>query len=1111
MPELLSSKLSPPYAGTTLIERPRLVNLIARGETRKATLLTAPAGYGKTALMRQLAAHIGKPLVWYQLDEYDNDPALFLQYLVAGIQRHIPGFGAEILHLIAQGDIATRQRLLVIALVNSLAEQASSGMVIALDDYHLIHNPLINNFVLSLLNSLPAGVHVIIATRTALPFSICRLSLQGLITSFDMEALRFSRQEIAAFLSINCPGISEKAIEMLEHKTNGWPIALGLAGESPFTLNGFLVGKDTQKVYDFLATEVFDRQPQAIQEFLLATGVLEVMTPTFCDRLLARTDSDQVLNYLKEQQLFLIPLAGQQKAYRYHHLFRDFLQNRLGNKRQALQKRAGELAREAGEPDQAIEYFMAAGSHADVLSLIKEASPGLFRRGCWQTVARWLKPLTKHIPADPWLCLFQAKIEAHRGLLDEAEMWAMQAATQFAENNEEEGLKETRLLQARILRGRGRHADSLNLLEQISPQAANVHNDCRFDLAMEKSLSLFFTGNFDEAEKVLSTSYAAAQQNGDTYAVVYALEGLGNIYYVQGNYSKALQAYRRAADLLPERVVPSFYMQDNIPAILQDWGELEQAMEHAKRSVAVRETFGFTEALPSAYAQLASLYTDRSEWELAEKYYNQAILLIREHNGDRFFLALNLVLLAQCLGLQNRWIEARVKAEEALSEARRLSGMALLVCQVVSSPIFAKTGSIREAKEMGLTAINQLEQIGFKKALCYGYTFQAWLYLAQGEMGPAREYTRKSLQLAAKLNDVQTFLTHHATLYPVLKLGLVEGIEVTFIQRILIRLGERALPLLLELADHQEAIVRLQAIAPLIEIGGTQAKNAVRSLLSDTDSEVRQAAWLATPRLDITTNLGDYSATTGKCLHFVTLGIFRLFKQGTEVSDLNWRTAKTRDLLAYLVHVEEPVSKERILEDLWPEDKPDNANAIFHTTLYYLRQFLDKIGYPNSILYSGKRYQLRPDFFSCDRQKFQNLLSAGLHKNIAPEESVIHLEEAVKLYNGDYLEQLDYLWLIPCQENLRRCYVKARISLAKYYLHIGEDAKAISHLQFAEDVDPLGEEIHTLLMTAYARQGNKPAIKTQYEKFKNLWHKELGLSPSPEIRDLFLKLNDLGS
>lgn len=407
---------------------------------------------------------------------------------------------------------------------------------------------------------------------------------------------------------------------------------------------------------------------------------------------------------------------------------------------------------------------------------------------------------------------------------------------------------------------------------------------------------------------------------------------------------------------------------------------------------------------------------------------------------------------------------------------------------------------------MGLAAIMLLEQIGFKKALCYGYTFQAWLCLAQGETGPAKEFTRKSLELASKLNDVQIYLTHHATLYPVLKMGLEEGIEVTFIHRILIRLGERTLPLLLELSDHKMAEVRQRTIAPLIEIGGTQAKKAVRLLLSDPDPEVRQAAWLAAPRLDITTNLGKYTAATRKLMYFVTLGQFRLFTHGTEVTNINWRTSKTRDLLAYLVHSEEPVSKERILEDLWPDTNPDNTTALFHTTLYYLRQVLDKIGYPDSILYSGKRYQLRTEDFSCDRQKFQNFLSAGLHKNVPPEESAIHLEEAVKLYHGNYLEQLDYLWLIPYQENLRRCYVNARINLAKYYLDTGEHPKAIAHLQIAEDIDPLGEDIHTLLMTAYARQGNKTAIKIQYRKFENIWRKELGLPPSPPIRDLYLKL-----
>lgn len=1107
MPEIMTSKLLPPYAGTSLIERPRLLELLSQAQKRKAAILAAPAGYGKTVLMVQLTATINKPLVWYQLDDYDNDPAVFMQYLVAGIQQHYPDFGKEVTPLVAQGSMAARLRLLVTAVVNGLEKQASRGVVIALDDYHVITDPVIHSFIQELLHHLPASVQIVIASRTAPPLLLSRLNLLGEVCAVGPEELRFTRQEIGVFLSRSRGEIADESIETLERKTAGWPTALRLLGNSSSTVADFQTNHGTQKIYDYLAAEVFGRNPEKVRAFLLGTSVLEEITPVFCDLLLERMDSREMLEFLEKQQLFLIPLAGRRQAYRYHDLFREFLQDRLGPERQALLRRAGLLARQAGELESAVEYLTAAGANEETLDVIKEAGNQAFDNGQWQTVARWLAPLSvEALAADPWLALYKAKVEVYRGRLDEAESWVNEASALFTVSGEQAGLAESKLLQARIMRCWGHYANSLELLEQTMQQMSGEEIARRFDLTMEKSLCLLINGQLNEAEAVLTAALAAAKLRNDNYVMAHLLEGLANVYGVQGKYSQSLRIYQKAAEISPKQVLPSYYMADFISFIYLDWGEWERALDYAKRNVAIKENFGLTEALPSAYHQLATVYSSRGELELAEKYFTRAISLLQENNGERFHLAISLIHQADCLSRQGRCIEARIKAEEALTEARPQSGIALAVCRAMAAVIFFQIRDTREGKELLAAATKDFERMGLRRGRGFVYSFHALLYCNEGNIVAAREWAEKAFSELAGFNCQQIFLDHYTMLQPVLKLGLENGYEVSFVQRVLVRLGEQALEPLACLAGHADPEVRRRTIAPLTEIGGPQAEDAIRCLAEDADREVRQMARLAAQRLGILVVAENPLEAAPTPLQIVTFGLFRVYLGATGEGVANWRTAKTRDLLAYFCHHREPVCKEEILEDLWPDLDLESATGIFHTTLYYLRQFLDKAGCREAILYGGRRYQLRPGSFSSDRQQFEELVAAGLRSAPDPETAAGRLEKAVNLYCGHYLGDMDYLWPIPDQEKLKHACIEARMRLAGYYLEVPDFTRAINHLQTVEEYNPFDEEVHGLLMTAYARQGNRPAVKKQYQKLEAVLKDELGLSPSRAIRDLCRKL-----
>lgn len=1106
MPEIIASKLLPPYAGTNLIERPRLLELL-RNQQRKATIIAAPAGYGKTVLMVQLAAACKKPLVWYQVDDYDNDPAVFMQYLIAGIQQHDPDFGTDVTPIVAQGNMTARLRLLVTAVVNGLEKQVSRGLVIALDDYHAITEPVIHSFIQELLYHLPSGIQIMIASRTTPPLPLSRLNLLGEVCAVGAEELRFTYQEIGAFMALSCGEITDTTIKILEDKTAGWPAALRLLGNASSAAAGLPPNHGAQKIYDYLAAEVFNRQPETVRAFLLGTAVLEEITPAFCDLLLARTDSREMLDFLEKQQLFLIPLAGKKQAYRYHDLFREFLQDRLGPESQALLRLAGLLARQAGELESAVEYLTAAGAPEETLDVIKAAGKQAFDKGQWQTVARWLEHLSAAALADePWLALYQAKVEVCRGRLDEAESWVNEAAALFIVSGEHAGLAESKLLQARIMRCRGHYANSLALLEQTMRQMSREEIAHRFDLTMERSLCLLLNGQLNEAEAVLTAALAAAKLRNDNYMIAHLLEGLANVYSVQGKYSQSLRSYQKAAEISPKQVLPSYYMADFISFIYLDWGECEQALDYAKRNVAIKEKFGLTDALPPAYHQLATVYSSQGELQLAEKYFTRAISLLQENNGERFHLAISLIHQADCLFRQGRCIEARIKAEEALAAAGPQSGIALAICQAMSAVIFFQIGDTREGKELLAAATRDFEHMGLRRGRGFVYSFHALLCFNEANIVAAREWAEKAFGELAGFNCQRFFLDHYIMLQPVLTLGLENGYEVSFVQRVLVRLGEQALEPLACITVHADPEVRCRAIAPLAEIGGPQAEDIICRLTEDSNREVRRLAHLAGQRLGILAVAETSFETVPTLLQVVTFGQFRVCLGATGESVTNWRTAKTRDLFVYFCHRREPVSKEEILEDLWPDLDVESATGLLHTTLYYLRQLLDKAGCREAIRYNGRRYQLRPGSFSCDRQQFEELAQAGLRFATDPETSAVRLEQAVSLYCGHYLGDMDYSWLIPDQEKLKHSCIQARMRLASYYLEAQDYSRAIAHLQTVEEYSPFDEEVTGLLMTAYARQGNRSAVKRQYQKLEAVLKNELGLLPSRAICDLCRKL-----
>lgn len=1104
MQPVLLTKLSPPRIGKGIIDRPRLTNLLSDVTERKLTLLIAPAGYGKTVLALQLAKASNLPLIWYHLDSLDNDPAVFLQYLITGIGRQIPDFSQEALRAVAQGNIETRLRLLTAVFVNLLIPHSNLDFIIVFDDFHEITEPVIHKFVAEFLKYLPDNIHIIITSRSAPPFELSQLKLSDEVLTIDADQLSFTRPEIAAFLSQRGLAADEELIQQLEIQTSGWPAALTLTNPGGSNLRP---AQNKTAIYNYLAAEVFERQPESVRSFLLATSVLKEISPGFCDRLLERNDSRQILEYLEKQQL-LVPLDDEECKFRYHQLFQSFLLDRLGPERQPLLLKAADLLRQANQLDQAIEYLIQADSgESEALAEMIKAAGGLeLQRLRWHTVSRWLNSLgPEMINQNPWLCYYQAQIELYKWRLESAVKWLDQAAANFEALRDQRGLLETNFLRSKLFRMQSKYSLSLELLHQIETQIPPAELTRRYDIFMEKILSTALSGRLQETEDLINKALSMAEISHDPHITAILLVIMGTLSFLRGDYPKALQIYKQGGELVKGPTLPGYFSQETTPIIYQDWGELDKALEFAKIAVDLKETYELYETLPSAYFQLAGVYLEREEYRLAEKYYQKAIMMVKVGQNEHFALALSLSDLARCLSLQQRNSEALVFAEEALEEGKLDSGLAQLYSSGVCTPIFVKSGMVEKGESLLKQTIPALEEIGYRKSLCTAYATMAWINILKEQPEAAESYLVKSLQIASRMNLIQPFISGYYYWEAVLGLALKKGIETTFIQRILSRLGKRALPLLQSLANDADASVRLRVLLPLSEIIDPIAQKIFQSLLDDPEPEVRRAAaiiWGKNPRNE---GLSKTSPQFTPPLRLSLLGPFRVYLNGREISAENWRSIKARDFLAYLAHHAGPVGVERILEDMWPGMEREKAIVNLHSTVYRLRKKLNVDPNHDFILYGGQRYQLAPESYSTDREMFLKMPAISL-KTATTAETVNLLEATVALYQGEYLADLDYEWIIPEREHLNNLYYEAREKLACFLLERGEYAKAIRHLTVLLEINPLFEKCYGLIMTAYAGLNDKQRVKEYYQKLQKILREELGIEPSSETQALFEKL-----
>ncbi len=432
-PLLVETKLQVPVLRSGLVPRGELVARLVDGGGRKLTLVCAPAGWGKSVLLGEWHAsrEETRPFAWVSLDAGDDDPVRFWSYVIGALRTVEPEIGRASLAALVTAGAALVDAVLP-PLFNELAA-LPHGLVLVLDDYHLIHDRRIHESVAYLLYHLPSQVQLAVASRADPPLPLGRMRAAGEITEVRTAELRFSDVEADSLLNRSFAlGLDPKDVAMLVERTEGWPAGLQLAALSVrgqddrgAAIRAF--AGDDRHIGDYLR-EILAVQAEPLQRFLLRTSILERLCPSLCDAVCGDGDALARLEEIDRSNLFLVALDRRGEWYRYHHLFRDLLRHELARARPELvpelHRRASAWHRAHGDVGEAITHATAAGDFADAAELIARHWRPISSLGQRETVALWIDALPHEVVlADPRLCLARGWTSLYLGHPDEVESW----------------------------------------------------------------------------------------------------------------------------------------------------------------------------------------------------------------------------------------------------------------------------------------------------------------------------------------------------------------------------------------------------------------------------------------------------------------------------------------------------------------------------------------------------------------------------------------------------------------------------------------------------------------------------------------------------------------
>jgi LuxR family maltose regulon positive regulatory protein len=635
MEQLLATKLHVPRPPPGFVSRPRLAARLDEGRSRRMTLVCAPAGFGKTALLAAWASGGQGPVAWLSLDEGDNDPARFWRHVAAALERARLGVIGRIGPLL--GSAPRSFEGVVTALINELADRPAAGQaLLVLDDYHLITDGQVHAAVQFLLDHLPPGLRLVLATRADPPLRLSRLRARDELAELRAGDLRFTAAEAAGLLrgtaGAAAAGLTGTAIEALTAKTEGWAAGLHLAGlslRSQDDADAFVAAfsGSHRHVLDYLAEEVLDRQDPQVREFLLETSVLSRLSADLCDAVTGRAGGQVMLERIERAGLFLVPLDEVRGWWRYHHLFAGLLQARLRagqpGRVAALHRAAATWHAGRGLADDAVRHAVAAGEYEQAADMAEQHFDAVYFTGEKATLQRWLSSLSAETAGSrPRLSLARAFLALPAGDVDTAgqAITALDAVPAGADDSFQPSVGPGASLIANVPAAAAIARAWLAYLHGDADQTARFaarararlrHGEWLLESICQLNLALadWLAGRLTDAGQHFTAAIAGWQAKGQPALAAQGCHFLGQIRRAQGNLDAALEAYR---ELLQITALPGGATSPmagighvDIAEVYYQRGDLAAARQELDAGLPLCRQLSETQALATGLATLA--------------------------------------------------------------------------------------------------------------------------------------------------------------------------------------------------------------------------------------------------------------------------------------------------------------------------------------------------------------------------------------------------------------------------------------------------------------------------------------------------------------------------
>ena len=783
---LLSPKFHIPPPRLELVSRSRLIERLDKGIQRKLTLISAPAGYGKSTLMSTWVHNRDRTkacprIAWLSLDKADNDPARFWVYSIAALQMVWEGLGTG-----AQAALQSPQppaiEMQLTSLINEIADRGPEPVVLVFDDFHLITTEPILDAMLFLVDHLPPCLHLVIAGRADPPWPLARLRASGEMTELRTADLRFTAAEVTTFLNDTIGlGLSAADITALEERTEGWIVGLQMAALSmqgrhdiPAFIRTFYGSH--RFILDYLVEEVLERQPPYIRDFLHQTAVLERMNASLCNALTERQDSQTILASLEQANLFLVSLDDERCWYRYHHLFADLLRSRLGCSQPdliaALHRRACQWYKGQRLVVEAVTHALAAGDAEHAARLVEQNMLEMIEHGHLRTLIEWLNALPGELARSrPWLSIARALALAYTGSFDEVSP-CLQNAARALDAGDEQALVPGEIahinghihaIRCYVMNVKGE--DCRLAIELAQTALAQLpESDLRMRGRVEVLLGSAYRNNMDyaAAHETLTSALAINKAAEQKFVVIDVLCQIARVESDQGRLRQAAATCREALRLANEYGISGL---SQLPAassalitlsgILYEWNELSAAHDHAQQALALARQWGAVDNLAGGYVSLIMIQITSKEFDRAF----ESIQEMKQLYGIPGPFPRRPVALEALMRLaMNDMAGAMQCASELIPHTDERWRMSILIPLYIAQFRQGSRASLDDVLDYLVDSLQKSEAAGSLIGIAQGFAWQAMALEALGRIDEANSALARALSMAESEGYVRMFL-----------------------------------------------------------------------------------------------------------------------------------------------------------------------------------------------------------------------------------------------------------------------------------------------------------------------------------------------------------------